>query len=175
MLTKAHRMKYISARTFRGGIAIVVLALALHHCAQPSEVKQKQSTSAEAEAFSSWTTDYEAARSFAKKTGKKTFLLFTGSDWCRPCINLEGEVFHSEEFKKLTKDLVLIKLDFPRRKPQDPELRKRNQRLMRKYRASGFPTVIILSPDGKELYRKVGYRKGEKDSFLNEINRIITS
>ncbi len=175
MSKKAQRMKYISARTFQGGIALVVLALAFHQCAQPSEGKQQQSSSAEAEAFSSWTTDYESARSFAMKTGKKTFLLFTGSDWCRPCINLEGEVFHSEEFKNLTKDLVLIKLDFPRRKPQDPELRKRNMQLMRKYRASGFPTVIILSPDGKELYRKVGYRKGEKENFLNEISKIIAS
>lgn len=155
------------------GTAIAVLAMLSYHC-DPAPT-DKQGSLDEAQDFTSWTTDYEAAQSFAKKSGRKTLLLFTGSDWCRPCINMEGEVFHSEEFKNLAKDLVLVKLDLPRRKPQDPELRKRNHRLMRKYRASGFPTIIILSPEGKELYRKVGYRKGEKDSFLSEISSVIDS
>ena len=34
-----------------------------------------------------WHTNYDEGLSLSKKSGKMMFVLFTGSDWCRWCIN----------------------------------------------------------------------------------------
>jgi thiol-disulfide isomerase/thioredoxin len=105
-------------------------------------------------------------------TQKKPVLLeFTGSDWCPPCIKQNKDVFEQPAFEKFAKDkLVLVKLDFPRSKPQAPEIKKRNQQLAEQYEVEGFPTVILLGPDGKELAREVGYKGGGLPGFINWVN-----
>ena len=49
-----------------------------------------QATEAPAELV--WLTDYAGALAQAKKQGRKTFLFFTGSDWCTWCARLDREV-----------------------------------------------------------------------------------
>jgi hypothetical protein len=119
------------------------------------------------------------AKSFvaAKKTSqaaaqKKPVLLeFTGSDWCPPCMKQNKDVFEQPAFKEFAKDkLVLMKLDFPRSKPQTPEIKERNQQLAAQYQVEGFPTVILLGADGKELAREVGYKGGGVSQFINWVN-----
>ncbi|MDP7010770.1 MAG: flagellar basal body-associated FliL family protein, partial [Verrucomicrobiota bacterium] len=46
--------------------------------------------------------------------------------------------------------------DFPRGKNQTVRLANTNQNLAKKYNVSGFPTVILLDGNGKELAREVG-------------------
>jgi thioredoxin-related protein len=119
-----------------------------------------------------WSTDLPAAIAQAKKEKKTVLMDFTGSDWCPPCKALNKEVFSSKEFADYAKDkLVLVELDFPKTKQQNATLKKANEALAEKYQIGGFPTVILLNGDGKELWRQVGYPPGSSKTFLDEIEK----
>src|SRR5439155_23608625 len=78
-----------------------------------------------ASAESDWLTDYKKAQQEAKASNKILLLDFTGSDWCGWCKKFDREVLLQPEFKDFARDnLVIVELDFPRGKPQAPELKK---------------------------------------------------
>ena len=117
-----------------------------------------------------WMGNIEKALEIAKKEKKQVLIDFTGSDWCPPCIALKKNVFDSKEFKAYAKDnLVLVELDFPRRKKIDPKQKAYNSAQQKKYGIRGFPTVILLDAKGKELMKSVGYRKGPVNAYINKI------
>lgn len=118
-----------------------------------------------------WSTDYAASTAQAAAEKKPILLEFTGSDWCLPCMKQNKDVFEQPAFGEFAKDkLVLVKLDFPRSKPQAAETKERNQQLAAQYKVQGFPTVILLGPDGKELAREVGYGGGGVPGFIEWVN-----
>jgi len=121
-----------------------------------------------------WTTDFSAAQTQAKKDKKLVLMNFTGSDWCGWCIKLKKEVFDTKEFSDYVKDnVVLVDVDFPTRKPQSAELKKSNESLKSKYRAEeGFPTIIVLNSEGKEVWRQVGYMKGGPKAWIDKLNEV---
>src|SRR6185369_1411948 len=109
-------------------------------------------------AESEWMTDLPKAQAKAKAENKTVLMDFTGSDWCGWCIKFNKEVLHTSEFKDYAaKNLVLVELDFPRKKPQPDALKKANEALAKQYKASGFPTFVVLNKDGKEIGRQEGY------------------
>lgn len=119
-----------------------------------------------------WGTDLPAALAQAKKEKKVVLMDFTGSDWCPPCKALNREVFSSKEFADYAKDhFVLVELDFPRGKKQSAALEKANRALSEKYGIQGFPTVILLDGDSKQLWKKVGYSAGGSKAFLAELQK----
>ena len=64
-----------------------------------------------------WLTDFEEAGKQAAKEDKAILMDFTGSDWCGWCIKLDKEVFSKKEFLDFaSKHLVLLEVDFPRKK-----------------------------------------------------------
>ena len=120
-----------------------------------------------------WITDLPKAMEHAKTQKKMVLLDFTGSDWCPPCKNLHKTVLTSEEFTKFAKDnLVLVELDFPKSKPQSDELKAANNELKKKFEIRGFPTVIVLDGDGKELFKKVGYGNTPAKDYVAEIAKL---
>jgi thiol-disulfide isomerase/thioredoxin len=121
-----------------------------------------------------WSTDYAAATAQAAAEKKPVLLEFTGSDWCPPCMKQNKDVFKQPAFEDFAKDkLILVKLDFPRRKPQSPELKKRNQKLAAQYGVEGFPTIILLNSEGKELARQSGYGGGGVAGFIDWANKYL--
>jgi len=115
-----------------------------------------------------WMTSYSEAQAKAKEASKPLVMLFTGSDWCPPCKMMEKDVFSSEEFGAYAEqNLVLLKLDFPRKTPQSDELKQQNGELAEKFGIQGFPTVVVLSPEGKVLGSEVGFRP--LDQFMKWI------
>jgi len=118
-----------------------------------------------------WQTDAAKAQEQAKKEGKLVLLDFTGSDWCGWCIKFKKEVLDTKEFTEYAdKNLVLVEIDFPRKKEQSDELKKANQALKAKYKVSGFPTYVVLDGDGKEVGRQVGYAKGGPTAFIEKLD-----
>ena len=100
----------------------------------------------------SWLTDIQEAQKQAKSSHKLLLLDFTGSDWCGFCIRLHREVFSKPEFQEYaSKNLVLMEIDFPRGKEQTQSLRMQNQNLAMQYNIGGFPTIVVLNGDGKQL------------------------
>ena len=117
---------------------------------------------------SEWQTDYEQALATAKAARKFVLLDFTGSDWCGPCIELRKKVFSRPEFAAYAeKNLILMEVDYPQRKKQSAELKRQNEKLSRQYGIDekGFPTVILLGPDGKMVREFSGYQ-GETTAGL---------
>jgi thioredoxin-related protein len=122
---------------------------------------------ASSEAAEGWKTDYTAALAEAAKENKMVLLDFTGSDWCGWCIKLQKDTFSKSEFKKFAQEsLVLVELDFPRGKTQSDELKKQNEELAEKFGVQGFPTLVLLDPQGKEATRNVGYLQGGPEAFI---------
>ncbi len=118
-------------------------------------------------AAEAWKTDYSAALAQAAKENKMVLLDFTGSDWCGWCIKLQKDTFSKPEFKKFAeKGLVLVELDFPREKAQSAELKKQNEELAEKFGVQGFPTLVLLDPQGQEAARQVGYLPGGPGAFI---------
>jgi protein disulfide-isomerase len=126
---------------------------------------------ASAEAGSAlWTEDFAAASAKAAASKRPLLLDFTGSDWCGWCVKLDKEVFQKSDFQSFsTKHLELVKLDFPKSKPQTDAVKAQNASLKEKYQVRGYPTLVLLSPEGKELKRWVGF----KPAFLSELKQAV--
>jgi len=108
-----------------------------------------------------WTTDYKAAMVQAKTQNKLVLLDFTGSDWCGYCKLLDKEVFTQQSFKDFAdKNYILVTVDFPRQKQLSDDVKQQNDALNQQFKIEGFPTLIVLDADGKELGRQVGYNPG---------------
>jgi protein disulfide-isomerase len=127
-------------------------------------------------ADSAWSIDLKKAQDEAKANHKLLLLDFTGSDWCGYCIQLDRAILSKPEFKDYaSKNLVLVEIDFPRRKPQSVETRKQNQELAERYQIDGFPTLIILNGEGKAVWRYDGFYTGGVAAFLAELDKIKKS
>lgn len=132
--------------------------------------------SAHAAAPAGWTEDYAKAVEKAKTEKKNILLDFTGSDWCPYCIQMVKEVLSQPKFKAYAKDnLVLVEVDFPNSKPQSKKIKDQNKSLKEKFGAKGFPTFVVVDPEGKELWKSVGYTKGGPDAFIQSISAKTTA
>jgi thioredoxin-related protein len=120
-----------------------------------------------------WSTDLPAAQAQAKKDKKIVLMNFTGSDWCGWCKKLQAEVFTTKAFDAYAKDkLVLVEVDFPNQKKQTAALKKANEALQEKYKATGFPTIVALNGEGKEVWRQVGYMPGGPKAWIAKLDSI---
>ncbi len=122
-----------------------------------------------------WQTSLPAALAEAKATQRPVLAVFSGSDWCKPCMQLKQEVFDQPEFMGFAKDkFVLARFDFPRNKKNqlDKAQTKLNEQAAEQLNKEGaFPAVVLLSPEGKVLAR-TGYRPGGAaayDAYLQQL------
>lgn len=119
-----------------------------------------------------WMTDLPKAQARAKEEKKLVMMNFTGSDWCGWCIKLDKEVFSKPEFAEYAKqNLVLVEVDFPTQKKQSAALKKANEALEKKYKVEGYPTIIVLSSEGKKV-GELGYMKGGPKAFTAELEKL---
>ncbi|MCO6493650.1 MAG: thioredoxin family protein [Phaeodactylibacter sp.] len=93
-----------------------------------------------------WLVDIDQAYALSQKTGKPIMANFTGSDWCGWCKKLTANVFSQPEFKKwANKNVILLELDFPRRKQIPDEIRQQNYSLQQAFQVRGYPTVWVFN------------------------------
>jgi len=128
---------------------------------------------APAPAAAEWLTDLTKAQARAKSDKKAVLINFTGSDWCGWCIRLRKEIFTRPEFEQYAaSNLVLVEIDFPKRKEQPDTLKKANRALAQKFDVEGYPTLLILDEDGKKL-GKLGYMPGGPKPFLKALDGSV--
>lgn len=122
-----------------------------------------------------WKHNLEDAKKEATEQNKKILLVFSGSDWCGPCIKLDRNVWQSDVFKKESqKSWVLLKADFPKKKADllSPELTENNEKLAEKYdREGNFPLVVLLDKTGKVLGEK-GYLNISAEDYIQAIHSL---
>lgn len=113
-----------------------------------------------------WVTSLPDALSQAQAEQKAVLVDFTGSDWCGWCISLRSEVFDRPEFARFAQEnLIMVELDYPRSKPQSPELKSANEKLAQEFEVQGYPTVFILDATGKRLLQ-TGYQAGGASNYI---------
>lgn len=118
-----------------------------------------------------WMTDLDAAMERAKDEGKPVMVEFTGSDWCPPCMMMDKKVFSKESFLKgASEKYILVKLDMPNK---DKELKAANTLLMKKFKVTGVPTVILFDKDGEEFNRFVASQFPSVEKFLENLDRQL--
>ena len=119
-----------------------------------------------------WLTNYKEAQEQAKANKKLLLLDFTGSDWCGWCIKLDREVFSKPEFKEYAeKNLVLVEVDFPKGKQQTDAERLQNQQLAMRYNIEGFPTIVVLDAEGKQI-GMLSYMPGGPAALIAELDKL---
>jgi thioredoxin-related protein len=92
------------------------------------------------------TGDVESAFALAQQENKPLFL-YWGAEWCPPCHQIKDQIFSRPEFIEKSKLFVAIYLD------GDTE---RAQKYGDRFGVKGYPTMIVFSPDGRELTRIPG-------------------
>ena len=124
-------------------------------------------------AESDWLHDWNKAQEEAKANHKLLFLNFTGSDWCGWCIKLDKDIFSQPQFKNYAHDnLVLVELDFPRRKSLPTEEKKQNMHLAQQYEVLGFPTIVVLNSSGQKVWQFDGYFPGGPEAFIAQLQKL---
>jgi thioredoxin-related protein len=119
-----------------------------------------------------WITSYDQGQQEAQVSHKLMLLDFTGSDWCGWCKLLDKEVFSQPQFKEYaSKNLVLVEVDFPRRKRLADDLRTQNVQLMNRYQIQGFPTIVLINGNGEKV-GELGYIEGGPAAFIAELERF---
>ena len=122
-----------------------------------------------------WRTDWDIAKVEAEQANKKLILVFSGSDWCIPCIKLEKEIWESPSFTQYAEQYYLLfRADFPKRKKNKlPEtIQKLNDRLASEYNSKGyFPLVVVLDAKGK-VKGQLGYEKLTPEAYIALIEQL---
>lgn len=130
-----------------------------------------------------WLVDINQAYELNKKTNKPIMANFTGSDWCGWCIRLKGEVFDKPEFKEWAKEnVILLELDFPRRKKLPSNYVEQNRGLQQAFGVRGYPTIWVFNLDKDatsgqfkiDALGKTGYVRGGPTAFINTVDKMKT-
>lgn len=120
-----------------------------------------------------WKSSFEETKSQALAENKNIVLVFSGSDWCAPCIKLDKTVWQSEEFKKESEtNWIIYKADFPKKKANQlsPTLTESNKLLASRYNTSGnFPLVVLLDKKGTVLGIE-GYKNYSAADYIKLIH-----
>jgi len=120
-----------------------------------------------------WMTNFEQAAAKAKAESKPLALLFTGSDWCRYCTMLEEEALNTPEFtREAGNRFIFVMVDFPKKNKPPKPLADQNEELKKKYRIRGFPTIVILDSNLKEI-GTTGYRPGGGKKYAEHLLEMI--
>jgi thioredoxin-related protein len=94
-----------------------------------------------------WIEDYDDGLKAAQKTGQNLFVLITAPDWCKWCVELEKNTLPDPEVIELISEgFVPVKL-----LDGHPDIKK--------FTVEGYPTMMIISPQGKILATMPGYSK----------------
>jgi protein disulfide-isomerase len=114
--------------------------------------------------------DLNAAVAQANTQNKLVLLDFTGSDWCPPCMELHKEIFSRPEFQSYAEsNLIFLTVDFPTKFRLPPDASATNDFLQTKFNIEGFPTLVAVNGQGKEIWRHLGFLNGGLTKLNTEL------
>ena len=160
-------MEFIKNKIMKKYISILLLFFSINVFSQEGDLE--------------WHTDLNKAIEISIESEKPLFMFFTGSDWCGWCIRLQKEVFFKPDFVKWAKEnLVLVELDFPRRKKLEESLKQQNENLRQMFAVRGYPTGWFVVPEieeNKVNFKRLGsqgYVAGGPKNWIDGANKILS-
>jgi len=121
-----------------------------------------------------WLIDYETVYQKSMKEDKPIMANFTGSDWCGWCKKLKKAVFDTKIFQDWAEEnVVLFELDYPRRTPQNAEIKKQNQELQQTFRqfVRGYPTILLFNIE--RTYNENGVKDKDNIKLLPSTQLVL--
>lgn len=104
-----------------------------------------------------WTAaaaDADVERAFARAAAeRKPVLLYWGASWCPPCNRLKATLFNRHDFIEQSRALVAVHVDGDR---------PGAQKLGARFKVRGYPTLVLLAADGREIARLPGDAEPEQ-------------
>ncbi len=92
--------------------------------------------------------DGDIDRAFTQaRRERKLVLLYWGASWCPPCNQLKATLFNQQEFALLAQSFVAVHVD-----GDLPGA----QKLGTRFQVRGYPTTVLLNPQGQEITRLPG-------------------
>ena len=154
-------------------LIIIIGAVFLYTSITQNNISESDGSLVAEEYSANWLTDLSVVQAKAKEEGKPILMDFTGSDWCGWCIKLKKEVFSRPAFINYANEhLILMTVDFPKRKQQEESLKDQNNTLMDTYGINVFPTIILVDAEGKVL-GKTGYRRGGPEPYVEHLKSLL--
>lgn len=96
-----------------------------------------------------WEKNFDEALKKARKAGKPVIVDFW-ADWCAWCHRLDKNTYADPWVARKAQDFVAVKVNTEgSRKETDVAVR---------YHVTSLPTVVFLSPEGRQLFRLNGYQ-----------------
>jgi len=116
----------------------------------------------------------DKAFELAQASGKRVMLVFSGSDWCIPCIRFNKQILADSSFLHFAEEkLVLLEADFPQRKKIAAPLRSQYDSLAAAFNPQGaFPQVVLLSAE-KKVVAYVPYREETPAGFISTLKHLL--
>ncbi len=119
-----------------------------------------------------WQPHYEAALEQAKTSGKDIFIVFTGSDWCRPGAVFKSKVLASPAFRTAAAGrFVFLEIDHPSVMSEArKELEKKNAKF--KLWIANYPTVVLADSAGRVYGRLACAKEADPAAFLRKLAKL---
>ena len=138
----------IRARSRAPALALALILAALSMTDAPAAIPSPQV------AWLSAAAPADIDRAFAQaRSGRKPVLLYWGATWCPPCNQLKATLFNRQDFAALSRSFVAVHVDGDR---------PGAQKLGQQFKVGGYPTLVLLRPDGAELTRLPGEADAEQ-------------
>lgn len=123
-------------------------------------------------------SNYDEAIKYAKVNKQPVLIIFSGYDWCKPCMIFKKFILSSKKFKSYyPKKFPILLLSFPiEEKNKLPEQQMTyNQTFADKYNKSGiFPYMVMINIEGTPL-GDLTYQEETTGDFIKQCNKLLTS
>lgn len=116
----------------------------------------------------------DEAFTLAQSSGREVLLIFSGSDWCIPCIEFNKTILMDSTFRHFAQDrLVLLEADFPQRKKIPALLKTQYEQLAAQFNPNGaFPQIVLLTP-AKKMVAQVPFFHQTAADFVSEVSQKL--
>lgn len=143
-------------------VALSLLMLAGARQSAPAAAANTQ-TPAAAPASIRWEGNFADALRKAKRSGKPVIVDFW-ADWCGWCERLNETTYADPTVVRKAQDFVAVKVN--------AEGSRKETDVARRYQVSSLPTILFLSPDGRQLGRIDGYQG--PGHFPHTLDTVLT-
>jgi len=126
-----------------------------------------------------WLLDYREASELARQSKLPIFALFTGSDWCPPCIQYQNTIGDRAAFLDYAQGkVILLKVDFPQKTPQMDQIRNQNRQLADRHGVRGFPTFLLLDAGGDKIASfsrpRISHGEEAMDRYIESMDQMLS-